>query len=93
MTNKDNMPDEDYEISQEIIDRHNAIVKANPDLHQGKAVPFDGRLDTGHETYPEFNLHNATNILRYTPIDEKEEIIMDASGILDKFDDTLDDIY
>lgn len=57
-----------------VEERHNLIVKKNPDLHKGHAVAFDGRCYTGHTTYPEFNLHNFTDLVRYLPVDEIEDI-------------------
>lgn len=59
--------------------RHEEIIKKNPDLHQGKKISFDGRMDTEETTYPEFRLHSFTNMMLYLPDDEAEDIMRDPS--------------
>lgn len=54
--------------------RHQEAVSKNPDLHKGKAVKFDGRLEHEETTYPEFRLHNATNSMRYIPVDKMDDL-------------------
>ena len=61
-------------FDKSVEERHNLIVNKNSDLHKGHAVAFDGRCYTGHTTYPEFNLHNFTDLVRYLPEDEIEDI-------------------
>ena len=67
-------------FGEDVDKRHDKIMYENADLHQGKHVKFDGRVETGETTYPEFELHNATNSLRYMAQDEKDDVLKEQGN-------------
>lgn len=65
-----------------IMKDHDKIIASNPDLHQGKAVGYDGRLNQSPriETIDKRRFRDRESF-EYLPDDVKDSIIADPSNI------------
>lgn len=65
-----------------IMKDHDKIIASNPDLHQGKAVGYDGRLNQSPriETIDKRRFRDRESF-KYLPDDVKDSIIADPSNI------------
>lgn len=69
-------------FTDDIMENHDAIIASNPDLHQGKAVGYDGRLNQSPriETIDKRRFRDLESF-KYLPDDVKDSIISDSSNI------------
>lgn len=64
-----------------IMETHDFIVKQNPDLHQGKAVGFDGNLNQGHTIPLETRPYRMAQSVEQLPDDVRDELFSDSGNL------------
>lgn len=65
---------------QLVMETHEQIIKQNPDLHQGKAVGYDGNFNQGHTVPLETRPYRMAQALEQLPDDVRDELLSDSGN-------------